>query len=80
MAWPPADNRWRGLAPARWGTLRLVRQGCPVPLIAASVLPGATAAGSLLAAAGLGLAGAPLGGLLSIVWVHARPPSWRCDE
>lgn len=63
-----ADNRWRGLALASMGTrFGSCAKVASVPLIAASVLPGgATAAGSLLAAAGLsGLAGAPLGGLLS---------------
>ena len=62
------DRRWRGLSLAGAGTrFGSCAKVASVPLIAASVLPGgATAAGSLLAAAGLsGLAGAPLGGLLS---------------
>lgn len=63
-----SDPLWRGLSLAGMGTrFGSCAKVASVPLIAASVLPGgATAAGSLLAAAGLsGLAGAPLGGLLS---------------
>lgn len=66
-----ADARWRGVSFAQMGkTCGSSAKVASVPVIAAAVLPGgATAAGSLLAAAGLsGLVGAPS-------W-----PKWRLGE